>query len=272
MIGLEILKNRIKDAPQSSGVYLFKNKKDNPIYIGKAINIKRRLSNYGNLPKLPRRLQKMVSQTVNIDFELTESERNALLLEALLIKKFSPRYNIRLKDDKSFPLIKITKSDFPRLTRFRNEFSNEDKVFGPFTSALKTDKVIKILQKSFKLRSCSDLEFKNRKRARFLFLNSKSLQLLNLKDFCKIFMTLSVFNAEVNGPNTLSSLENSFLNLVSLGKSLLVILINGKLLSSFKRILYLGENFLISRASNNNAFLSDSVNSKSIFTVCETIF
>ena len=169
MIGLEILKNRIKDAPQSSGVYLFKNKKDNPIYIGKAINIKRRLSNYGNLPKLPRRLQKMVSQTVNIDFELTESERNALLLEALLIKKFSPRYNIRLKDDKSFPLIKITKGDFPRLTRFRNEFSNEDKVFGPFTSALKTDKVIKILQKSFKLRSCSDLEFKNRKRACLLY-------------------------------------------------------------------------------------------------------
>ena len=169
MIGLEILKNRIKDAPKSSGVYLFKNKKDIPIYIGKAINIKRRLSNYGNLPKLPRRLQKMVSQTVNIDFELTESERNALLLEALLIKKFSPRYNIRLKDDKSFPLIKITKGEFPRLTRFRNDFKKDDRVFGPFTSALKTDKVIKILQKSFKLRSCTDLEFKNRSRPCLLY-------------------------------------------------------------------------------------------------------
>tara|TARA_B100000965_G_scaffold388732_1_gene393587 strand:+ start:2313 stop:4115 length:1803 start_codon:yes stop_codon:yes gene_type:complete len=169
MIGLEILKNRIKDAPVSSGVYLFKNKKDVPIYIGKAINIKRRLSNYGNLPKLPRRLQKMVSQTVNIDFENTESERNALLLEALLIKKFSPRYNIRLKDDKSFPLIKITDGIFPRLTRFRNNFQKDDRVFGPFTSALKTDIVIKILQKSFKLRSCSDLEFKNRKRPCLLF-------------------------------------------------------------------------------------------------------
>ena len=169
MIGLEVLKNRLKEAPKTSGVYLFKNKKDIPIYIGKAINIKRRLSNYGNLPKLPRRLQKMVSQTVNIDFELTESERNALLLEALLIKKFSPRYNIRLKDDKSFPLIKITDGQFPRLTRFRNDFHQDDRVFGPFTSALKTDKVIKILQKSFKLRSCSDLEFKNRKRPFLLF-------------------------------------------------------------------------------------------------------
>ena len=169
MIGLEVLKNRIKEAPRTSGVYLFKNKKDVPIYIGKAINIKRRLSNYGNLPKLPRRLQKMVSQTVNIDFELTESERNALLLEALLIKKFSPRYNIRLKDDKSFPLIKITDGQFPRLTRFRNDFHQDDRVFGPFTSALKTDKVIKILQKSFKLRSCTDLEFKNRKRPCLLF-------------------------------------------------------------------------------------------------------
>ena len=169
MFGLEILKSRLKDAPKTSGVYLFKNKKDIPIYIGKAINIKRRLSNYGNLPKLPRRLQKMVSQTVNIDFELTETERNALLLEALLIKKFSPRYNIRLKDDKSFPLIKITNGAFPRLTRFRNDFSNEDKVFGPFTSALKTDKVIKILQKSFKLRSCNDSEFKNRTRPCLLY-------------------------------------------------------------------------------------------------------
>jgi len=169
MIGLDVLKNRIKEAPKTSGVYLFKNKKDIPIYIGKAINIKRRLSNYGNLPKLPRRLQKMVSQTVNIDFELTESERNALLLEALLIKKFSPRYNIRLKDDKSFPLIKITDGQFPRLTRFRNDFHQDDRVFGPFTSALKTDKVIKILQKSFKLRSCTDLEFKNRKRPCLLF-------------------------------------------------------------------------------------------------------
>ena len=169
MFGLEILKSRLKDAPKTYGVYLFKNKKDIPIYIGKAINIKRRLSNYGNLPKLPRRLQKMVSQTVNIDFELTESERNALLLEALLIKKFSPRYNIRLKDDKSFPLIKITNGAFPRLTRFRNDFSNEDKVFGPFTSALKTDKVIKILQKSFKLRSCNDSEFKNRTRPCLLY-------------------------------------------------------------------------------------------------------
>ena len=169
MIGLDILKNRIKDAPKTSGVYLFKNKKDIPIYIGKAINIKRRLSNYGNLPRLPRRLQKMVSQTVNIDFELTESERNALLLEALLIKKFSPRYNIRLKDDKSFPLIKITSGEFPRLTRFRNDFKQDDRVFGPFTSALKTDRVIKILQKSFKLRSCSDLEFKNRKRPCLLY-------------------------------------------------------------------------------------------------------
>ena len=169
MFGFEILKRRLKDAPKTSGVYLFKNKKDIPIYIGKAINIKRRLSNYGNLPKLPRRLQKMVSQTVNIDFELTETERNALLLEALLIKKFSPRYNIRLKDDKSFPLIKITNGAFPRLTRFRNDFSNEDKVFGPFTSALKTDKVIKILQKSFKLRSCNDSEFKNRTRPCLLY-------------------------------------------------------------------------------------------------------
>ena len=108
MEGLEVLKIKIKEAPITSGVYLFKNKKDQPIYIGKAINIKRRLGNYGQVNRLPRRLQQMVFQTNSIEFELTETERNALLLEALLIKKFAPRYNIRLKDDKSFPLIKIS--------------------------------------------------------------------------------------------------------------------------------------------------------------------
>ncbi len=214
MIGLEILKNRIKDAPKSSGVYLFKNKKDIPIYIGKAINIKRRLSNYGNLPKLPRRLQKMVSQTVNIDFELTESERNALLLEALLIKKFSPRYNIRLKDDKSFPLIKITKGEFPRLTRFRNDFKKDDRVFGPFTSALKTDKVIKILQKSFKLRSCTDLEFKNRSRPCLLYdlkqCSAPCVKFVDQKQYAKqVANTIKFFQG--NQKNILDKLEKQMI-------------------------------------------------------------
>ena len=169
MEGLEVLKIKIKEAPKTSGVYLFKNKKDQPIYIGKAINIKRRLGNYGQVNKLPRRLQQMVFQTNSIEFELTETERNALLLEALLIKKFAPRYNIRLKDDKSFPLIKISSDEYPRISKFRNEYNKNDLVFGPFTSALKTDKVLKILQKIFKLRSCTNQEFKNRSRPCLLY-------------------------------------------------------------------------------------------------------
>ena len=169
MEGLAILKIKIKGAPKTSGVYLFKNKKDQPIYIGKAINIKRRLANYGQINNLPRRLQQMVFQTNSIEFELTETERNALLLEALLIKKFAPKYNIRLKDDKSFPLIKISSDVYPRISKFRNEYNKDDLVFGPFTSALKTDKVLKILQKIFKLRSCSNQEFKNRSRPCLLY-------------------------------------------------------------------------------------------------------
>ena len=169
MEGLEILKSKIKEAPVTSGVYLFKNKKDQPIYIGKAINIKRRLSNYGQMKNLPRRLQQMVFQTNTIEFELTETERNALLLEALLIKKFAPRYNIRLKDDKSFPLIKISADNYPRISKFRNEYNKNDLVFGPFTSAFKTDKVLKILQKIFQLRSCTNQEFKNRSRPCLLY-------------------------------------------------------------------------------------------------------
>ncbi len=169
MEGLEILKVKIKEAPITSGVYLFKNKKDQPIYIGKAINIKRRLGNYGQIKNLPRRLQQMVFQTNSIEFELTETERNALLLEALLIKKFAPRYNIRLKDDKSFPLIKISSDEYPKISKFRKEYNKNDLVFGPFTSALKTDKVLKILQKIFKLRSCNNREFQNRKRPCLLY-------------------------------------------------------------------------------------------------------
>ena len=214
MEGLEVLKIKIKEAPITSGVYLFKNKKDQPIYIGKAINIKRRLGNYGQVNKLPRRLQQMVFQTNSIEFELTETERNALLLEALLIKKFAPRYNIRLKDDKSFPLIKISSDEYPRISKFRNEYNKNDLVFGPFTSALKTDKVLKILQKIFKLRSCTNQEFKNRSRPCLLYdikqCSAPCVGKVSLNEYDKqVNKTISFF--KVNQNNITNDLEKEML-------------------------------------------------------------
>ncbi len=203
MEGLEILKIKIKDAPISTGVYLFKNKMDLPIYIGKAINIKRRLANYSKINNLPKRLQQMVSQTNSIEFELTETERNALLLEALLIKKFSPKYNIRLKDDKSFPLIKISSDDYPRITKFRNKYNKDDLVFGPFTSSLKTEKVLKILQKTFKLRSCTNQEFRNRQRPCLLYdikqCSAPCVNKVSLSEYGKqVKNTISFFKGDKN--------------------------------------------------------------------------
>ena len=214
MEGLEVLKIKIKEAPITSGVYLFKNKKDQPIYIGKAINIKRRLGNYGQVNKLPRRLQQMVFQTNSIEFELTETERNALLLEALLIKKFAPRYNIRLKDDKSFPLIKISSDEYPRISKFRNEYNKNDLVFGPFTSALKTDKVLKILQKIFKLRSCTNQEFKNRSRPCLLYdikqCSAPCVGKVSLSEYGKqVSKTISFFKGNQN--NITNDLEKEML-------------------------------------------------------------
>ena len=114
--------------------------------------------------------------------------------------------------------------------------------------------------------------FKSRnKHGLFLFLNSKSVQLLSLKDFCNIFITTSVLSADVNGPKTLSSFWKLFLNLVNLGKIPSVNLINGQDLSSVRRILCLGENFLIKMYYNTQEFLSDSVGSLSIFPYRDTL-
>ena len=145
------------------GIYKFIDAGDNIIYIGKAKNLKKRLSQY-NL-ELSNKNQKMVSVSTRIEYIVTDSESSALLLEGQLIKKFRPKFNILLKDDKSFPYIKFRLDhEYPQLIKFRGKNLNEGKFFGPFASAAHVDTTLSELQKIFRLRSCTDSFFANRTR------------------------------------------------------------------------------------------------------------
>lgn len=163
--GLENLKRHIKVAPEKPGVYRMIDDSGVVLYVGKAKNIKKRIVAYSHLDKLPRRLQLMVAQIDRMEFIVVETEARALLVENELIKKYSPHYNILLKDDKTFPHLMIdVESEFPRLSKYRGKRMDKNRYFGPFASVLAVNAVVDILQKVFLLRSCRDTSFKNRQR------------------------------------------------------------------------------------------------------------
>lgn len=163
--GREVIKKFVENLPHAPGVYRMLGAEGNPLYIGKAKSLKNRVSNYVNTAALNTRLQRMISLTSSMEFTITRSEAEALLLEANLIRKFSPHYNILLKDDKSFPYIFFSgEHDFPRISKYRGSRSEKGKYFGPFVSAGAVDEAITTLQKAFLLRPCSDNIFKNRTR------------------------------------------------------------------------------------------------------------
>ena len=163
--GLENLLRHIKIAPEKPGVYRMISEYDEVLYVGKAKNIKKRIVAYSHINKLPVRLQQMVAQIERMEFIIVENEARALLVENELIKKFKPRYNILLKDDKTFPHLMIdVVSEFPSLRKYRGARNDKNKYFGPFASVLAVNSVVDILQKVFLLRSCRDNVFKNRQR------------------------------------------------------------------------------------------------------------
>jgi excinuclease ABC subunit C len=158
------LKQQINEAPTISGIYQFFDKSDRVLYVGKAKNIKNRLKNYLDEKRLTSRIRIMVSHAVKIEVIITNTEVEALLLECNMIKKLMPRYNILLRDDKSFPYILVDFStDFPSIYKHRGKKTIKGSYFGPFASSLAVNEAIETLKKSFLLRSCSDSEFKRRK-------------------------------------------------------------------------------------------------------------
>jgi len=168
--GKDIIKEKVKLIPNNPGVYKMLGAKKEILYIGKAKNIPNRLKSYTSDKNLPIRTERMLSLTKYLEITTTTNESEALLLEANLIKKHKPRFNILLRDDKSFPYIFINHKDkWPQITKLRGKKSKEGHYFGPFASAGSANWTIKILQKVFMLRVCDDSVFKNRERPCILY-------------------------------------------------------------------------------------------------------
>ena len=163
-IGAEIIREYLKNMPSSAGVYRMIDAENNVLYVGKAKNLKNRVSNYVSDAGLSTRIMKMISLTASMEIVTTNTEAEAFLLEANLIKKLKPRYNILLRDDKTFPYIMLTNEEFPQITKHRGAKDKNNEYFGPFASAGAVNETIAILQKAFLLRPCSENIFKNRQR------------------------------------------------------------------------------------------------------------
>ena len=168
--GLDVLKNNVKIAPEKPGVYRMISLTEEVLYVGKAKNIKKRIVAYTKFDKLPTRLKRMVAEVNRMEFIIVENEAKALLMENELIKRFSPRFNILLKDDKTFPHLMINPhEDFPALRKQRGKRTADCRYFGPFVSASAVNYVMDVIQKAFLLRSCRDTDFKNRTRPCMLY-------------------------------------------------------------------------------------------------------
>jgi len=169
-LGKEVIKKELLLTPKSPGVYRMINHKDDVIYVGKAKNLPNRLKSYVSENNHIIRTERMLSQTHKIEITTTSNESEALLLEANLIKKFKPKFNILLKDDKSFPFIYIgNKNKWPQLAKHRGKKDKDGFYFGPFASAGSANWTIKMIQKIFQLRVCDDTVFKNRNRPCILY-------------------------------------------------------------------------------------------------------
>jgi len=169
-LGKDVIRKELPLIPKSPGIYRMLDHKDIILYIGKAKNLPNRLKSYVAEKNHIIRTARMLSQTFKLEITTTANESEALLLEANLIKKYKPKFNILLKDDKSFPFIFISNKDqWAQVTKHRGKKDKEGFYFGPFASAGTANWTIKMLQKIFQLRVCDDSTFKNRKRPCILY-------------------------------------------------------------------------------------------------------
>lgn len=162
--GLETIRHYLKSMPHAPGVYRMIDEKGNVLYVGKAKDLKNRVSNYVQTGGLSQRIARMVAQTASMEIVTTHTEAEALLLEANLIKRLEPRYNILLRDDKSFPFVHISAHPYPRITKHRGAQTEKGHYFGPFATVSALNEVLTILQKVFLLRPCTDSVFASRSR------------------------------------------------------------------------------------------------------------
>ncbi|HEU0118690.1 MAG TPA: excinuclease ABC subunit UvrC [Alphaproteobacteria bacterium] len=163
--GADVLRAHLKTMPQQPGIYRMMSAKGEVMYVGKAKNLKKRVSSYTQRARLPHRLQRMVAQIRNVEIVLTHTEAEALLLEANFIQRFMPPFNVLLRDDKSYPYILLTRDHkYPQLLKHRGKKSRKGSYFGPFASAGAVNETLTLLQRAFMLRNCTDSFFANRTR------------------------------------------------------------------------------------------------------------
>ncbi|SOB88326.1 Excinuclease ABC subunit C [Sphingomonas guangdongensis] len=168
--GEAAIRNVVRTLPLKPGVYRMQDAKGDVLYVGKARALKSRVSNYTQVARLSKRLQRMVAQTRSMTIVTTNNEAEALLLEAQLIKRYRPPYNVLLRDDKSFPFILLRADhDFPRIQKHRGARRAKGDYYGPFASAGSVNNTLNALQKLFLLRSCTDGFFKTRDRPCLLY-------------------------------------------------------------------------------------------------------
>lgn len=163
-IGVDVIKDELSRIGNHSGVYRMLSDGGDVLYVGKAKSLKKRVVSYTRPLLLPVRLQRMIAETRRMEFITTKTEAEALLLEANLIKTLKPRYNVLLKDDKTYPYIMMTTHhDFPQVMKFRGRPKKDAKYFGPFASATAVNETLSLLQRVFMLRNCTDAMFDSRK-------------------------------------------------------------------------------------------------------------
>ncbi len=152
-----LIAEQLKQLPTGPGVYLLRDAAGNILYVGKAANLRHRVNSYfGTTAKLTSKLQQMVGRVHDLDFFVTTSEQEALILELNLIKRHRPRYNVRLKDDKTFPYLKINlNEDWPRVLITRRLAEDGGRYFGPFASASSVRQTLRVLKGIFPFRYCS---------------------------------------------------------------------------------------------------------------------
>ena len=168
--GVAAIRNVLQTLPTRSGVYRMHDAKGDVLYVGKARSLKQRVANYTQVKGLTKRLQRMIAQTRSMTIVTTNNEAEALLLEAQLIKRYRPAYNVLLRDDKSFPFILLRGDhDFPRVQKHRGARRAPGNYYGPFASAGSVNNTLNALQKLFLLRSCTDGFFKTRDRPCLLY-------------------------------------------------------------------------------------------------------
>ncbi len=162
--GADAIRTALKDMPHLPGVYRMLGEGDRVLYIGKAKDLHKRVSSYAQLRDLSTRILRMVSHVVRVEHTVTQSEAEALLVEANFIRRYRPHYNILLKDDKSFPYLRISAGPYPRIEKHRGAQTAPGEYFGPFASVGALNETMAMLQRLFLLRPCTDSYFKNRSR------------------------------------------------------------------------------------------------------------